>query len=111
MAVTYAVSDNLEPGPDRVGRHLTSNSRLTLTGTYVTGGFALTANDFQMSKIKHCVPGSAWNGTEMMVAVYDSANEKIKLGWTGAVVSTELDEITNGDTVTSFVLDVTVKGV
>ena len=111
MAVTYAVSDNLEKGPDREGRHLTYHGTITLTGTYATGGFALTANDFQMGYIKYVWPGQCWKTTETMDAVYDSANEKIKLYWTGAVVSTELDEITNGDTVTDFVLDLTVKGI
>lgn len=109
MAVTYTVTEHLD-APQREGRNYVNPVRLTLTGTYVTGGFTLSANDFRMGHIKHVDVNNAWNGTEQMVAVWDKANDKIKLGWSGGAISSELDEITNGDTVTNFVVDMVVRG-
>ena len=109
MAITVAfVADT--NGIQRVGKQKVVSGRLTLTGTYVTGGFAVAASDFGLSAIESLVPGQAWLLTEVLTAVWDSANSKIKLGWTGGAISSELDEITNGDTDTGFVLDVEVKG-
>lgn len=109
MAVTVAFTTNSN-GRQRVGRQTVVDGVITPTGTYVTGGFSVAASDFGLSTIESITCNSARNGTEFMVADWDKANSKIMLGWTGAVVSTELDEITNGDTVTSFTIDVTVKG-
>lgn len=109
MAITVAFT------PDNAGRQVSGrqrvvSGRLTLTGTYVTGGFSITASDFGLSTIDTVIPGNAWLLTEVLTAVWDSTNSKIKLGWSGGAISSELDEITNGDTDTGFVLDVTVKG-
>lgn len=110
MAVTIAFAKDTE-GRQRVGKQTVVTGRITPTGTYATGGFAVTAADFGLGSIESLrISGSAFNGTEFNIASWDSANSKIKLGWTGAVVSTELDEITNGDTCTGFVVDVEVKG-
>lgn len=109
MAVTIAFAADSN-GKQRVGKQRVVSGRITPTGTYATGGFAVTASDFGLSTIETLEVGTARNGTEFMVAHWDSANSKIMLGWSGGAISSELDEITNGDTVTNFVVDVTVKG-
>lgn len=109
MAVTIAFAHDTG-SPQFAGKQKVVTGRITPTGTYATGGFAVAASDFGLGKIESVRPLSARNGTEFMVAHWDSANSKIMLGWTGGAISSELDEITNGDTVTSFVVDVEVKG-
>lgn len=109
MAVTVAFTANTN-GRQRVGKQHVVDGVLTPTGTYETGGIAVTASDFGLTAIESLDVATAHNGTEFMVANWVPSTSKIILGWTGAVVSTELDEITNGDTVTNFVMDVTVKG-
>lgn len=109
MAVTIAFAEDAN-GRQRVGKQHVISGRITPTGTYETGGVAVTAGAFGLGVIESLEVGHAWNGTEVMTTAWDSANSKIKLGWTGGAVSSELDEITNADTVTGFVMDVTVKG-
>lgn len=109
MAITVAFTKDTG-GVQRVGKQKVVSGRITLTGTYATGGFAVTAGDFELSAIDSLSVSPAWLGTEVLTAVWDPANSKILLGWTGGATSSELDEITNGDTDTGFVLDVTVKG-
>lgn len=109
MAVTIAFAADAS-GRQRVGRQNQVTGRITPTGTYATGGFAITATDFGLGTIDSVAVGSARNGTEFMVTHWDSANSKIMLGWTGGATGSELDEITNNDTVTGFVMDVTVRG-
>lgn len=109
MAVTVAFSKDAN-GKQRVGRQFVVSGRLTPTGTYATGGFAVTASTFGLSTLETLDVGTPRNGTEFMVAHWDKANSKIMLGWGGGAISSEFDEITNADTVTNFVMDVTVKG-
>lgn len=110
MAVTITFSED-EHGRQRVGKQTKVTGRLTLAGTYATGGFALAASDFGLNAIESLsVNSNPWETTETYTAAWDSANSKIKLGWTGAVVSTELDEITDTDDVAGVVLDVTATG-
>lgn len=108
MAVTVTPSEIVPR--ERVGRMYRTRYKLTLSGTYATGGFAVTASNVGLSQLKDLEPGTCRNGTEFMVTEWDQANSKIMLGWTGGAISSELDEITNGDTVTSFVVDVTAYG-
>ena len=109
MAVTVAFTADTS-GRQRVGRQHVVTGRLTPTGTYETGGFAVAASTFGLGTIDSLDVGTPRNGTEFMVAHWDSANSKIMLGWGGGAISSELDEITNADTVTGFVMDITVKG-
>lgn len=109
MAVTVAFAQDSH-GKQRVGRQFVVSGRLTPTGTYETGGFAVTASTFGLGSINTLEVGTPRNGTEFMVAHWDSANSKIMLGWGGGAVSSEFDEITNADNVADFVMDVTVKG-
>lgn len=109
MAVTATFTADAN-GRQLVGRQRQVTGRITPTGTYETGGFAVTAGLFGLSTIDSLEVGQARNGTEFMDTFWDKANNKIMLGWTGGAVSSELDEITNADTVTDFVMDVTVRG-
>lgn len=110
MAVTYTVTDH-DNGRQRVGKQHVVDCRITLSGTYETGGFAITASSFGLAIIESVgVKSNPWETTEAYTASWDSANSKIKLGWTGGATSSELDEITNADDVTDVVLDVEVKG-
>lgn len=108
MAVTVSSAEIIPR--QRVGRHYETRYTLTLTGTYATGGFAVSAANVGLSVITDLEPGTCRNGTEFMVTEWIASTAKIILGWTGGATSSELDEITNGDTVTSFTVDVTAKG-
>lgn len=107
VTVTFAADAN---GRQRVGKQTVVSGTITPTGTYATGGFAVTPGLFGLSSIDSVTCSTARNGTEFMVADYIPASKLIMLGWNGGAISSELDEITNGDTVTGFLLDVTVKG-
>lgn len=109
MAVTVAFTANTN-GRQRVGRQIVVDGVLTPTGTYETGGIAVTAATFGLTSIETVMVRSARNGTEFMVTDWNPATSKIFLGWTGGATGSELDEITNGDTVTGFTMDITVKG-
>lgn len=109
MAVTVAFAENAN-GRQRVGRQTVVDGVITPTGTYETGGVAVTAGLFGLNAIESLTCSVARNGTEFMVADWIPGTSKIMLGWGGGAVSSELDEITNADTVTGFLLDVTVKG-
>ena len=109
MAVTVAFAHNTG-SPQRVGKQKVVDGVITPTGTYETGGFAVTPALFGLSKIESLTCSTARNGTEFMVADWIPGTSKIMLGWGGGAISSELDEITNADTVTNFLLDVTVKG-
>lgn len=108
MAVTIAFTR--EGKIERLGRAKVTEGYITPTGTYATGGYAVAASDFGFSTLDSLSVGSAHNGTEFMVAKYVPSTGKVILGWGGGAISSELDEITNGDTVTGFVSHVTAKG-
>lgn len=109
MAVTVTFTEDTN-GRQRVGRQHVVSGRISLSGTYETGGFTVNKDTFGLQALESLQVANFWNGTEMMVAVWDSANSKVKLGWTGGATSSELDEITNSDNVGSFVGDITAKG-
>lgn len=110
MAVTISFSED-DHGRQRVGKQFQVTGRLTLTSTYETGGFAIAASDFGLNAIESVsVNSNPWETTEAYTASWDRANSKIKLGWTGGAISSELDEIANSDDVSGVVLDVTVTG-
>lgn len=109
MAVTVAFARNAN-GLQRVGKQKVVDGVITPTGTYETGGVAVTAALFGLATIESLTCSVARNGTEFMVADWIPGTSKIMLGWGGGAISSELDEITNGDTVTDFLLDVQVKG-
>jgi len=107
VTVTFAADSN---GVQRVGNQKVVSGVITPTGTYETGGVAVTAALFGLGNIESLSCSTARNGTEFMVADWIPGTSKIMLGWGGGAVSSELDEITNADTVTGFLMDVTVKG-
>lgn len=108
MAVTVTFTQ--EGRTERLGRAKVAEGFLTPDGTYATGGYAVTAALFGFSVLDSVDVGSAHNGTEFMVAKYVPSTGKVILGWGGGATSSELDEITNGDTVTGFVSHVVAKG-
>jgi|GEM_PF-4881983 len=107
VSVTFAANAN---GRQRVGNQSVVDGVITPTGTYETGGITVTAALFGLSVIESVTCSTARNGTEFMSADYIPGTKKIILGWGGGATSSELDEITNTDTVTGFLLDVSVKG-
>lgn len=99
-------------GRQRVGRQKQVTGVVDPVGTYETNGFAVTPALFGLSAIDSLtINDNPSNGTEFMVAKYVPATGLIKLGWGGGAVSSELDEITNADTCTGFIMGVTVRGV
>ena len=128
MAVTVTFAHDAG-SPQRVGRQKVHEGRLTLTGTYATGGFAVVASDFGLTRLDSLRVNSAWEGAESYTAIWDSTNSKIKLGWSPAHTHTEntaaiytqnattaastaavLSEIANTTDVSNVLLDITVKG-
>lgn len=109
MAVTIALTVDTN-GRQVVGQQRVVRGRLTLSGTYATGGFAIAASDFGLSRLDSLQIGSAWLTTTALVTGYDSANGKIKLFETGAVVDTPLDEVDNTNSVANYVIDVVAYG-
>lgn len=109
MAVTYAFT--LDPqGRQRVGKQHVLSGLLTATGTYTTGGDAVTPASVGLGVIESLSIDSAFtNGTEAMVSRYLPTG-LLQHFWGGGAISSELDEITAADTVTGFAARITVKG-
>lgn len=110
MAVTYAFTADPQ-GRQRVGKQHVVSGQVTLTGTYVTGGDAISASTFGLGAIESFdITSGVTNGTETLIGRYLPSSGKVQLFWGGGAISSELDEITNGDTVTSFAFQCQVKG-
>lgn len=109
MAVTFTVTADNQ-GRQMVGNQRVFRGRLTLAGTYETGGFLFVANDVGFSRIDSLELGAAWTTTTALVCGWDSANGRIKLFETGAVVDTPLDEVDNTNSVAGRVIDFVVYG-
>ena len=106
MAVTVTPS---VLGIDRyqlVGRERVSRRTLTLSGTYATGGFAITAADFGISDIDWVkVHGPAYTGSSTIAfPIWDSANSKIIL------YTATGTEFTNTGSVANYTVNVEVGG-
>lgn len=105
MAVTTSESIL---GVDRVaflGRERVVRRRITLSGTYDTGGFAITPGKFGLSKIRWIqFHGPATTGSAVSFPVWDDANSKIKLFTATAT------QFSSGGSTTGYTLDVTVGG-
>lgn len=109
MAVTVASSE-LVPR-ERVGRYYRTRYRLTFTGTYETGGVAVTAAHLGLSQIKDVDLTNARNGTNAFATRWDAANSKIMLYEGGATANDNpFDEFDNGGTATNYHVDVTGWG-
>jgi hypothetical protein len=96
-------------GTDRfqhVGRERVVRRRLTLSGTYDTGGFAITANGLNLSKINWVkFHGPAYNGsTTIAFPIWDRANSKILL------YTATGTQFSNGGSTADYYLDVEVGG-
>lgn len=110
MAVTYAFTQDAE-GRQRVGKQHVVSGTLTATGTYTTSGDAVAASLFGLGSIESFEVNSPFtNGTEALVSRFIPSSGKLMHFWTGGAISSELDEITSSDTITSFVGHVTVRG-
>jgi hypothetical protein len=111
MAVTVAFS-TATAGRQRVGRQHVVDGRLTLSGTYATGGFAVTAADFGLSSIESLRVNTPFEGTAAYAARWDSTNSKVFLyvGDNDNVADAPLIEVANTTDVSDVALDITVKG-
>ena len=105
MAVTTSYSIL---GVDRVaflGRERVVRRRVSLSGTYATGGFAITPNELNLSKIRWVkFHGPASTGSAVAFPYWDQTNSKIKLFTATAT------EFTNGGSTNNYKLDVEVGG-
>lgn len=105
MAVTTSYSIL---GVDRVaflGRERVVRRRISLSGTYDTGGFAITPNALGLSKIRWIqFHGPATTGSAVSFPVWDETNSKIKLFTATAT------QFTNGGSTNNYTLDVSVGG-
>lgn len=113
MAVTYAFTADTR-GDQRIGRQKVRTGVLTATGTYVTGGDAIAASLFGLSDLDSLTINSATTGNtnqvEALVSRYNATTGELQHYWTGGATGSELDEITNGDTITNFSVHVTARG-
>jgi len=105
MAVTTSYSIL---GVDRVaflGRERAVRRRISLSGTYATGGFAVTPSELNLSKIRWIqFHGPATTGSAVSFPSWDETNSKIKL------FTATGTEFSNGGATTNYTLDVTVGG-
>lgn len=106
MAVTATPS---VLGTDRsqvLGRERVVRRRLSLSGTYDTGGFAITAGAFGLNKIRWVkFHGPAYNGsTTIAFPIWDETNSKIIL------YTATGTQFTNAGSVANYTLDVEVGG-
>lgn len=109
MPVTFTVTaDN--NGRQVVGTQRVFKGRLTLSGTYDTGGFTFVAADIGFSRLDSLELGAAWVTTTALLAGWDSANSKIKLFETAATVDLAFDEFDNTNSVAGRVIDIVAYG-
>jgi hypothetical protein len=83
----------------------------TASDTYLTGGLALLAATFGLSRPIAGVVVLGQNtagGTAGMVWIWNTQTQKLQAFWTGAVVSTALAEVTNTTSIASVTLTVLV---
>lgn len=111
MAVTVAFTEATH-GRQRVGRHRVVDGRLTLTGTYETGGFAIAASDFGLGSIESIRLGAPFEGTAAYAARWDSTNSKVFLyvGDNDNAADAAFIEVANAVDVSDVLIDVSVKG-
>lgn len=110
MAVTVSFTADTN-GRQVVGQQRVVRGRLTLAGTYATGGFGIAASDFGLSRLDSLELGAAWVTTNALLTGYDSANGKVKLYEGGATANdSPFDEIDNTNSVASYVIDVVAYG-
>lgn len=80
------------------GRHL-AFADLTLSDTYATGGFILTAKDFQLMSLEDLVLMDGCDSTGI-IWQYTRATKTVVLFWAPAGHSAVMDEVTNTTAVT-----------
>jgi len=83
----------------------------TASDTYLTGGVALAAASFGLSRPILSVEVIGYNTAAAaggMIWIWNTQTSKLMALWTGAVVSTALAEVTNTTTIASFTLTVRV---
>jgi hypothetical protein len=108
MTVAIAAAQIIEP--QRIGRHIETRTRLTLTSTYVTGGVPIAPSQVGLGSIQSLDARPAGSDVAGLVAKWDQTNSKILLFETAAAVDNPLKEITSAQSVSTTILDVTAKG-
>lgn len=91
----------------RAGRKTLIMGKITMVHSadpadlYATGGEALTASDFGLSRLNHVMLGASTTG---YVATYDKANSKLKIFESGTA-DAALDELDNSSNIngTTFI--------
>lgn len=108
MTVTVAAAQIIEP--QRIGRHIETRTRLTLTSTYVTGGIPVTPSTFGLGSILSMTVHPSGSDVAGLTAKYDPVTSKILLFETAAAVDNPLKEITSAQSVSTTLLDCVAKG-
>lgn len=91
MAVTIAVTQNN-------ANHGTITGALALSGTYVTGGFAVNAGNFGLNQLFN-LDVNPTGGLAFEYVPSTPTSGVVKAYWTGAGLSGALAEVTNGTSV------------
>lgn len=109
VTVTFAKDTN---GKQRVGRQHVVEGRLTLSGTYVTGGFAVSKSTFGLNTLESLRVTAPFEGTAAYAARWDSANGNVMLyqGDNDNAGDAPFVEVANTTDVSGVLLDVTAKG-
>lgn len=108
MAATYT--------PVRVTSYVVGNKRrrvfdVTLSGTYTTGGDALTPTALGLKVIEEFIPhGGASDGTVQYPIHYVYSSNKVKLFESGGAAGTAAAEKGSGESLTGIVFRVSVVG-
>lgn len=114
MAVTFTFTEDAR-GRSRIGRGKEVRGRIELDAgsTYATGGFAVTADDFQLGLLDSVYPMPPFEGTAGYTAAWDSANGNILMYWgdNDAAADGTFVEVANTTDVAGVTLDVLVRGV
>jgi len=108
MTVTVVAAPIIEA--QRIGRHIETRTRLTLTSTYVTGGVPIAPSQVGLGSILSLTAVASGSDVAGLVAKWDQTNGKIMLFETAAAVDNPLKEITSAQSVSTTILDVTAKG-
>lgn len=110
MPATYTAA-KLAPAVDDVwGKYKVRGRRVTMAGTYTTGGNAVTPQLFGLTQVLYLIPlGPASDGTLAYDVIYAPSTKAVVLWETGAANAGSVQK-GNGESLTGVAFDVLAIG-
>lgn len=107
MAVTVT-SVKIDNGltEDKWGKSKVMGRRVTITGTYATGGFDLFPASFGLKRIHTCIIHERGAPTTSFTYHFNSATSKVQMFETAGAVGDPLGEVTNAQSIGTRTLDI-----